>query len=104
MLGSDPFTTAYRAFLTTVRGKYTHAWIYCTIGPLLYGTGLTNATAYINAMVAAVNADGDTKVKVVNFGQQNTMLGTGCDYHPNATEHQRMAGLLTTELRTTLGW
>jgi len=103
-LGSDAFTTAYRAFLATVRGKYSHAWIYCAIGSLLYGTGLTNATTYINALVATANAGGDTKVKVLNFGQQDTSLGTGCDYHPSAVEHQRMAGILTNELRSTLGW
>jgi lysophospholipase L1-like esterase len=103
-LGSDAFTTAYRAFLTTVRSKYAHAWIYCAIGPLLFGTGLTNATAYINAMVGAVNASGDTKVKVLDFGQQNSSLGTGCSYHPNVTEHQRMAAVLANELRTRLGW
>jgi hypothetical protein len=32
------------------------------------------------------------------------LLGTGCDWHPNAAEHQRMATLLEAELRTDLGW
>jgi hypothetical protein len=32
------------------------------------------------------------------------LLGTGCDWHPNSSEHQRMAELLVTELRAELGW
>ncbi|HEY4159258.1 MAG TPA: GDSL-type esterase/lipase family protein, partial [Polyangiaceae bacterium] len=103
-LDSSSFTGAYTAFLTTVRGKYPDAWLYCAIGPLLYSTGLTNAQSYIQAMVASVNAAGDAKVKVLDFGQQNSSLGTGCDYHPNVTEHQRLAGILTARLRGDLGW
>jgi hypothetical protein len=103
-LAEAPFSTAYKAFISTVRGKYPDAYIYCAIGPLLYSTGLTNATAYINALVADVNAAGDTKVKVLNFGQQDSSKGTGCSYHPNATENQRMADLLVQELRSSLGW
>lgn len=103
-LGADAFTAAYRGFLGTVRAKYPRAWVYCAIGPLLFGTGLTNATAYINALVTATRAGGDTRVKVLDLGQQNSSLGTGCSYHPNVTEQQRMGGILTTELRATLGW
>ena len=103
-LGSDAFTAAYQGFLTTVRGKYPDAWIYCAIGPLLYSTGLANATQYIKALVATVNGNGDTKVKVLDLGSQNTTLGTGCAYHPNVTEHARMAGILSTELKATLSW
>ncbi len=31
-------------------------------------------------------------------------LGTGCQYHPNVTEHQAMAATLVAALRTALGW
>jgi lysophospholipase L1-like esterase len=103
-LGADAFTPPFQAFIGTVREKYPHALIYCAIGPLLYSTGLSNARSYINDMVADLNAAGDDKVKVLDFGQQNTSLGTGCDYHPNATENQRMADRLAEELRTDLGW
>jgi hypothetical protein len=103
-LGADAFTPPFQAFIGTVREKYPNALIYCAIGPLLYSTGLANARSYINDMVAGLNATGDDKVKVLDFGQQNTSLGTGCDYHPNATENQRMADRLADELRADLGW
>jgi lysophospholipase L1-like esterase len=103
-LAQEPFTTAYKALLATVRGKYPDALILCAIGPLLYGTGLMNATSYINAVVADVNAAGDAKVKALNFGQQDASKGTGCDWHPSAAENQRMADLLVQELRAALSW
>jgi lysophospholipase L1-like esterase len=103
-LGEAAFSDAYRDFLGTVRAKYPAALILCAIGPLLYGTGLTNATAYINALVAEVNQGGDQNVKVLDFGQQNASLGTGCDWHPNVAENQRMADRLVTELEQALGW
>ena len=90
-LGQTEFTTAYTAFLTTVRTTYPDAVIFSAVGPLLYGTGLTNAKAYMTALVADVNASGDQKVKLLDFGQQNASLGTGCDWHPSAAENQRMA-------------
>jgi lysophospholipase L1-like esterase len=98
------FDTPLTAFIGTIRSKYPDAWIYCTVGSLLYGTGLTNATAYITDAVAAINAKGDAKVKVLMFGEENSSLGTGCQYHPNVAEQQRMAGILTMELKSTLSW
>jgi hypothetical protein len=103
-LGQSDFSSAYTAFLSTVRAKYPDALILCAIGPLLYGTGLTSATAYINALVQDANQKGDKNVKVLDFGQQDATKGTGCDWHPNVAENQRMADLLVTALKTNLGW
>ena len=103
-LAQSAFSAPYKALLASVRSKYPDALILCAIGPLLYGTGLSNATSYINAVVAEVNAAGDPRVKVMNFGQQDAAKGTGCDWHPNVVENQRMADILVQELRATLGW
>jgi Carbohydrate esterase 2 N-terminal/GDSL-like Lipase/Acylhydrolase family len=102
--GQTQFEGAYSAFIATVRGKYPDAWIFCTVGPLLYGTGLATATTYIQAVVAMARAAGDMKVQYLDFGQQNASLGTGCQYHPNTIEHKAMAAKLVTALRTALGW
>lgn len=103
-LAADAFTAPLVAFLATVRQKYPDAWIYCAIGPLLYDAGLVNARTYIGDVVANLNAAGDGKVKVLDFGQQNILLGTGCDYHPSVAEHQRMGEMLVGVLRADLGW
>jgi hypothetical protein len=103
-LGQTEFSTAYSAFLSTVRKKYPDALILCAIGSLLYGTGLTNATTYINAVVQAANQSGDQNVKVLNFGSQDASQGTGCDWHPNVAEQQRMGDILTAELKKDFSW
>jgi hypothetical protein len=103
--GQMPFESAYSAFIATVRGKYPDAWIFCTVGPLLSPTtGLAMATAYIQAVVANARAAGDTKVQYLDFGQQDISQGTGCQYHPNTTEHKTMATKLVATLRSALGW
>jgi lysophospholipase L1-like esterase len=98
------FGGAYTAFIATVRAKYPDAWIFCTVGPLLFATGLADATADIQAVVASAQAAGDAKVQYLDFGQQNTSLGTGCQYHPNVTEQNAMATTLAGALRLALGW
>jgi lysophospholipase L1-like esterase len=102
--GATQFEGAYSAFIATVRGRYPDAWIFCTVGPLLYGTNLATATSYIRAVVTNAQTAGDMKVQYLDFGQQNTSLGTGCQYHPNTTEHQAMATKLVASLRVALGW
>jgi hypothetical protein len=103
-LGAAEFSEPYAAFVATVRSKYPGAVILCALGPMLYGSGLDNARKYINDLVVRLNQGGDKKVRVLDFGQQNIALGSGCDYHPNVTEHQRMAGLLVNALRADFGW
>ena len=102
--GAAAFEGAYSAFLATVRGKYPDAWIFCTVGPLLYGAGLASAQTDIQAVVTGAQTGGDTKVQYLDFGQENTSLGTGCQYHPNVAEHQAMATRLVAALHTALGW
>lgn len=103
-LGQEEFQGAYSAFLSTVRAKNPDAWIFCMIGPLLYGTGLASAKTYINAAVAEATAAGDAKIQVLDVGQQDATQGTGCDWHPSTAEHTRMAGLLETAIRASVGW
>lgn len=43
-------------------------------------------------------------MRLLNFGQQNILLGTGCSYHPNVTVQTAMAGALVTAIRGELDW
>jgi lysophospholipase L1-like esterase len=102
--GETEFKTAYSSLLATLREKYPDAWIFCMIGPLLYGTGLTQATAYQTAIVDERRAGGDSRIELLNFGQQNGSLGTGCSWHPNVTVQTAMAEQLVASIQTALGW
>jgi len=102
--GEAEFKKAYSSLLATIRRKHPDAWIFAMIGPLLYGSGLTQATTYQTAIVKERKAAGDSKIALLNFGQQNTSLGTGCSYHPNVTVQTEMAARLVTAIQGELGW
>ncbi len=99
------YETAYTSFLQTVRGRYPSAWIFATIGSMLDGSDLASIKAH---MTNVVNALGDPKVVTFDMGTQpmgsNGEIPTGCDWHPNVADHQRMAGLIRARLQTHLGW
>ena len=105
---SDPsqaeFESGYRALIETIRSKYANAWILCTNGPMLTGTDLSNARAYIQNVVTALNDAGDAKVKAFELTPQSAADGYGCDWHPSAATHVKMAAELGATLQSTLGW
>lgn len=103
-LTADKFKPAYAAFVTTVREKYPDALILCALGSMLSGTERQNAQQYLSEISAEFAAAGDEGVKFLDLGSQDALQGTGCDWHPNAAEDERMAGLLVTELKASLGW
>lgn len=102
--GQAEFQGAYSALVTTVRSKYPDAWIYAMIGPLLHGPALEAATTYVQAAVDELSAGGDVRLRVLDVGEQDASLGTGCDWHPSAEEHQRIAQRLVSAIRDDLGW
>lgn len=102
--GEAAFKKAYSSLLTTIRRKHPQAWIFAMIGPLLHGSGLTQATTYQTAIVKERKAAGDSRIELLNFGQQDISLGTGCSYHPNVTVQTAMAEMLVTAIQGALGW
>jgi hypothetical protein len=102
--GQAQFEAGYTAFLGTLRGKYPDAWIFCAVGPLLFGSGLSSAETYVQDVVTAANTAGDAKVQYLEFTEENTSLGTGCQYHPTVTEQQSVATALVAALHGALGW
>ena len=103
-LTADKFKPAYSAFLTTVRAKYPAALVLCAVGSMMSGADRDNAVKYINELVSERAAQGDTKLKLLDLGTQDVLKGTGCSWHPNVAEDQRMATLLAAELESSLGW
>jgi hypothetical protein len=103
-LTADKFKPAYAAFLTVVRGKYPDALILCAVGSMLGGTDRDNAVQYLTDIIKERAGKGDTKVKLLDLGTQDVLKGTGCTWHPNIAEDQRMAALLSAELKSSLGW
>lgn len=99
---SGEFTETYEQMLTTLRQRYPHAWILCTLGPLLSGSDLATALANINAAVTARAGKGDERVLVHEFTTGNP--SPGCDYHPSLATHDAMAAQLIPVIASELGW
>jgi hypothetical protein len=90
------FVGAYVDLLTTVRGHYPMAAIFCVTWE---HWGAQNQ-GYVSS---AVTQFADANVHEVEFTIE-AADGWGCDYHPSLATHAKLGALLTTELERTLGW
>jgi hypothetical protein len=95
-----PFEDTYVQFIHTLRGHYPDAWIFLTIGTMTADPGFTQAKTRLANVVGKA---GDAKVSTFDLGVQNA-TSTGCDYHPNVAEDQRMANIVVAALKAKLGW
>jgi lysophospholipase L1-like esterase len=84
---AQPYEDAYVAFLGTVRTHYPHAWIFLTIGPMTSDPLLTAMQMHLANVITTF---ADAKVVKVDLATQDS-TSTGCDYHPNVAEDQKMA-------------
>lgn len=106
--GAD-YETAYIDFIATVRSHYPDAFIFLTIGSMLGEPELSQVKAHLESVVAEVESTTfDTKLVTFDMGTQNLgadgSVPTGCDWHPSAADHERMAGILEEQLSENLGW
>ena len=99
-----PFQAAYTAFVKQLRMRYPNAAILCTLSPMLGGSSRTAARTYIEAVVTQLTGGGDRLVSFLEFAEQQSSDGLGCDYHPSKTTHQIMATALVPAIRTATGW
>lgn len=102
------WTGAYKAFIARVRKNYPQTEIYCAVGPMMgdWGAGkpLTVLRGYLAKVVADVQAGGDAKVRVIDFGTQDAKNGFGANWHPNVKTQKIMADQLAKALKQDLGW
>jgi len=100
-----PFQTAYLKFVTDLRGRYPLARFFLAVGTMLSGDGYKQATAYLKAVIDSRATAGDTNLRLLEFGSQDSNAdGLGCDYHPSLKTHQKMADKLIATLKSELGW
>jgi lysophospholipase L1-like esterase len=102
------WTGAYKEFIARVRKNYPQAHIYCAIGTMMGDWGehksLTILRGYIDSIVKDVQAGGEDKIHVIDFGTQDAKNGLGADWHPSVKTHEVMAKQLEATLRRDLKW
>jgi hypothetical protein len=102
-MAADKFKPAYTAFVASIREKYPDALILFALGSLMSGTDRMNAEQYMKEIISELAGQGDSNLKFLDLGTQD-VTSTGCDWHPDVDDDERMAGLLADELKATLGW
>ncbi len=108
--GADPsasFQSTYLQFVKQLESVYPGVFIFGAVGPMLGGSSYTSVKTAISNVVSMRSAAGDARVQLVEFPTQNCGSdgsACGCDSHPNAAEHQKMATILEAAVRSALGW
>jgi len=97
----DAFVGAYARFLGDLRSRWPKTVPVAVLGPMLYGPPLDSARAWTKEAVKQRAAEGDT-VHFLELAMQDGSDGYGCQYHPSAARHRRMATELEKVLRPLL--
>lgn len=99
------FAREYLALLGSLRTWYPEARIVVAYGPLMsddyprIGTGtLRKMRKTLEGVVARRTRAGDTNVRLLALPSAQGREGAGCDSHPSAATHERLAGLLVQAL------
>jgi lysophospholipase L1-like esterase len=99
------FQDTYLAFVTKLRSTYPKAHIFCTVSPLI--TDLNTSSLRTKAKLSLRNivaALADQKIYALDFPDQGTENGLGCEDNPSPKTHQIMASILATAIREKTCW
>ena len=95
---SQDYIEGYLRLIQEIRGNYPKAFIYC-----FATTGWPGYSSYVEEVVKARHEAGDKHVYFVGY-PNIPIEELGCDYHPQAQAHQKLAKILEPVMRKTLGW
>lgn len=93
------FVDGYVKMMAEVRTHYPGAHIFAMAGPLLFGP----AESYIRAAVTRMQ-ETDERVHFVPIAADLGPAQMGCDFHPNAAGHRRIAEQLIPAMAAQMGW
>ncbi|RYU87907.1 acetyl xylan esterase [Mucilaginibacter terrigena] len=99
---SVKFCSQYVRLIDTVRSKYPQSDIVCLSSPMANKElTIVLLQRYLAGIVQFVNNRGDNKVSKFFFSRS---FNSGCDDHPDANEHEMIAGELTAYLKKLKDW
>lgn len=100
----NDFIAAYETLLKEVQATSPDAMIYATMGPMLRPEDQNAAVVAIESAVVKRHLEGDDNVAMIRFGWQPDPEDLGCDWHPSAKAHARMAIELEQRIRKDINW
>lgn len=95
------FCTAYVSFIKQLRNHYPAAKIILLTSPMADEKLKAVLKNQINAVANYLTKNGDKKISKYFFSRS---FNSGCDGHPNLTEHQQIANELTAYLKKLMRW
>ena len=100
-LDGDRFVRDYTQFVAGVRSRYPRAKLLLLTSPMLDATRNQTLAAYLQRVIAARAAAGDSAMSLFEFKGRYT---SGCDGHPDLAEQLRMADELEPVVRARMKW
>ena len=108
-VSTDPYDrgfleSGYRNFLKTLRENYPQTKIVFLTGSMLLGERLEHVKYALDEVVREARIAGDLNVFRFDMSWQTGDLGYGADSHPSIWQQEKMAGELTSYLRSLMDW
>lgn len=104
------WVTACLAFIEKLRADDPHAMIYMALGPMMSDSdppghhALTTLRDYLQTVVNSRRALGDSRIRLIEFPQENPTTGVGAEQHPNIETHEDMAEQLISAIQADMRW
>lgn len=96
------FGQDYARFVEDVRRRNPRAMIYAAIGPMLTDPQFNEASEAIKSGVQLRSQEGDERVAFLPMRVKASTFG--CNWHPNAATHARVAEILAGAIERDLDW
>ncbi|HEV7992181.1 MAG TPA: GDSL-type esterase/lipase family protein [Gemmatimonadaceae bacterium] len=100
-LDGEKFVRDYTQFVAGMRSRYPAARMLLLTSPMLDSAKNETLAGYLQRVIVARAAAGDTVITRFAFKGRYT---SGCDGHPDLAEQLRMADELEPEVRARMGW
>jgi len=99
----EVFLQGYTELIIKVRNRYPNAHIFAMAGPIMVDPAEDTIRSVVTQMREILN---DDRVHFVKIEDNLELSGTdyGCDWHPNASGHQKIAEQLIPRMREELNW
>ena len=99
----EVFLRGYTDLIIKARNRYPEAHIFAVAGPIMFGPAEATIRSVVTQMRQVLD---DERVHYVQI--ENTLelsaADYGCDWHPNASGHRKIADQLRPFIADTLGW
>ncbi|UCC53313.1 MAG: hypothetical protein JSV68_04960 [Anaerolineaceae bacterium] len=99
----EVFLQGYTELIVKVRNRYPQAHIFAIAGPIMVDPAEATIRSVVTQMREILQDDRVHFVKIDN-NLELSAADYGCDWHPNATGHRKIANQLIPVIAKTMGW